>query len=269
MEIGIIGAGVVGSSLLSLFNSDVSYHVVDPAYQCSVNFEELMNYSIDILFICLPCITEPDGSIDVLDLENYLTQLTLIDFTGIVVIKSTLVPFYLKKFNKKFDTLNLIYSPEFIRMAHVEYDSSHPIMILIAGDNDAIKYKLEWFYISHTDIFRPNIVKCDFSTASLIKYFINSWLATKVTFMNEFNELFNASETESTWDEFIQILGNDNRIGKSHMQVPGPDKKLGFGGSCFPKDTQALLAYAQHNDIKMKVLDAAVEKNNDIQITSS
>ena len=103
--------------------------------------------------------------------------------------------------------------------------------------------------------------KVDLSTASLIKYTINSWLATKVVFFNELYKLQKASSSAVSWVQFTDMLTRDPRVGNSHMKVPGPDGEFGFGGHCFPKDTEALINYAQSKNIKLSLLEKAVSKN--------
>ena len=112
------------------------------------------------------------------------------------------------------------------------------------------------------DKYLQEIGKVDLITASLIKYTINSWLATKVTFFNELHELHEASGSMSDWESFTEMLSNDPRMGNTHMQVPGPDGKKGFGGHCFPKDTEAFLHYANKKNTDLSVLKKAVSKNN-------
>ena len=92
--------------------------------------------------------------------------------------------------------------------------------------------------------------------ASFVKYAINTFLATKVTF---FNQLYDAvSQTSANFNKIISVVGADPRIGHSHAKVPGFDGKRGFGGACFPKDTAALLNYTD----KMSLLEKVIEINN-------
>ena len=97
--------------------------------------------------------------------------------------------------------------------------------------------------------------------ASLIKYSINSWLATKVTWFNELYKLHQASGSHSTWEQFIDMVTRDTRIGNSHMQVPGPDGQFGFGGHCFPKDTKAFLYYSKLKKNELKLLQKTIDLN--------
>ena len=105
----------------------------------------------------------------------------------------------------------------------------------------------------------------DISSASLVKYTINTFLASKVIFFNEMHEVFNKLKSNDSWELFIKTLSLDKRIGKSHMDVPGHDGKKGFGGACFPKDTSALLKYAQDIGVDLDVLKIAINKNNKIR----
>ena len=100
----------------------------------------------------------------------------------------------------------------------------------------------------------------------MAKYIINTFLATKVIFMNEMAQLAEASGLR--WDTIRHLIALDERrFGNSHTQVPGPDGQYGFGGACFPKDTAALLRYADQLDIPLNVLDAAVKKNTLLRLT--
>ena len=99
----------------------------------------------------------------------------------------------------------------------------------------------------------------------MLKYIINSFLATKVVFMNEMNQL--ADKHNYEWRRMEQFLKMDQRIGLSHMKVPGPDGFFGFGGGCFPKDTEAFINYAKTFDLSLNVLDAAVKKNTLLRLT--
>ena len=83
--------------------------------------------------------------------------------------------------------------------------------------------------------------------------------------MNELYQL--ASATGLDYNKIVTMIKSDERIGRSHMQVPGPDGSFGFGGACFPKDTAALLKYAESLNIPLNVLDAAVKKNTLLRLT--
>ena len=91
----------------------------------------------------------------------------------------------------------------------------------------------------------------------------NCFLATKVSFLNEMKQI--SEKCGADWDVAIKGFLMDSRIGQSHYQVPGPDGEPGFGGHCLPKDTEALLNYADKKNIKMSVLRKAVQTNKKIR----
>jgi UDPglucose 6-dehydrogenase len=83
--------------------------------------------------------------------------------------------------------------------------------------------------------------------------------------MNELYQLHKTSGAKTSWDQFTDMLQRDKRIGDSHLRVPGPDGQFGFGGHCFPKDTEGLLSYADKNKVNLSVLSKAVEFNDHIR----
>ena len=87
---------------------------------------------------------------------------------------------------------------------------------------------------------RGNIEITDSKTAEMVKYFTNTFLATKVSFANEMKMI--CDELRIDYDKVVEYSICDKRLGKSHWAVPGPDGKLGFGGSCFPKDLNAMIS---------------------------
>ena len=104
-----------------------------------------------------------------------------------------------------------------------------------------------------------SIIKTNYQTAELIKYMNNCFFATKVSFLNEMYMI--AEKSGADWDMAVEGFIRDGRIGHSHLAVPGPDGKFGFGGSCFPKDMQAIISYAKTLGIDLKTLSGAWETN--------
>jgi UDPglucose 6-dehydrogenase len=90
-------------------------------------------------------------------------------------------------------------------------------------------------------------------TAALYKYMMNSYLATKVTFMNDFKNLADAEGVDIK--DLKYLAGHDDRIGYTHMDVPGPDGQYGWGGGCFPKDIAAIITEAIDLKVDFELLD--------------
>ena len=157
-----------------------------------------------------------------------------------------------------------IYNPEFLREKHANQDFIESKLIVF-GENNTSAKKLEEIYRDHSKCICTDYIYTDAIAASLIKYTINSFLATKVTFFNELNSLFNQSGTEESWDNFILAIANDPRIGNSHMQVPGHDGRLGFGGACLPKDSNAFNIYSEEVGEPLSLLKKVIKTNNKIR----
>ena len=104
-----------------------------------------------------------------------------------------------------------------------------------------------------------SIIKTDYESAELVKYMTNTFFATKVSFLNDMKLL--CDKVDGNWDDVLEGFVRDGRVGHSHLSVPGPDGKLGFGGSCFPKDIQAIINLGNDLDLDMSVLKGAWKTN--------
>ena len=160
---------------------------------------------------------------------------------------------------------NLIYNPEFLREKHAHYDFINSNLIVIGGDDKDSMDLIESFYRNCTKCKCTDYIRTDLTTASILKFTINSFLATKVSFFNEVNQVFKRANAKDSWENFIKYLSKDNRLGGSHMSVPGHDGKLGFGGACLPKDSIAFNKYANSHKLKLNVLTSAISVNNSIR----
>lgn len=260
LNLGIIGKGFVGSAVANGFDKDCEQIIVDPKYTDNT-IEDV--FDCKLIFVCVPTPVAEDGSCDVSIAKNVLTELNRLQYKGVVVIKSTIIPDYLHEFKKAYD-LKIVYNPEFLTEANADEDFKNPPFQVFGGkwrDCEVV----EKAYLRYSSVRIVPTFKVDLTTASLLKYTINSWLATKVTFFNELKELHELGSSMVSWEQFTDMLSRDERIGNSHMQVPGPDGEPGFGGHCLPKDTEALLNYANKKNIKMSVLRKAVSTNKKIR----
>lgn len=262
LNIGIVGYGFVGGSVGNGFHHpSVHIVVVDPKIS-DRTLTDCMER--DIIFICVPTPPNENGSIDVSIADSVLKELSDLSYAGIVVIKSTIIAEQLMRFQKDYNNLRLVYNPEFLTEANAHWDFCNPAMQILGGEWEDCEY-VEQAYVKLSNVKVVPTFKTDIASASLLKYTINSFLATKVIFMNELRNLHEASGAETTWEQFTDMLTRDTRIGGSHISVPGPDGYFGFGGHCFPKDTSALLHYANSLGVDMSVLEQAVNKNKEVR----
>jgi UDPglucose 6-dehydrogenase len=162
---------------------------------------------------------------------------------ALVIVKSTVPGYKLEKIKEECTNLRIVYNPEFLTEKNYINDFVNPPMHVFGGvnaDTDAV----EKLYNQHSQCEPCPVFRTDLVTASMVKYCINSFLATKVTFMNEMYDVLKAAKG-ADWQTFTKIIAHDPRIGKTHMRVPGNDGQRGYAGSCFPKDTSALAWFAR------------------------
>jgi nucleotide sugar dehydrogenase len=260
MKIGIIGFGFVGKALHYGLKEDVNSIEIDP--KLNTNIEDLKNHKPDIVFICLPTPMNDDGSQNIDIVNNVISEINKFDSNLLIVVKSTILPKYVEEISKI--CKNLVINPEFLRENYAEEDFINSEIIIFGGEEENCK-KLSSFYTNHTNCICKEHIITDDKSASLIKYTINSFLALKVIFFNEMKSVFKNLNTETEWSDFINALSKDKRIGSSHMNVPGPDGRYGFGGPCFPKDVSALVEYSEEIGHELSLLKKANAINNNIR----
>jgi UDPglucose 6-dehydrogenase len=148
----------------------------------------------------------------------------------------------------------VVSNPEFLREGAAIQDFKHPDRIVVGADDDRARRLM-------AEIYRPlylnkaPLLYTGRRTAELIKYAANAFLATKITFINEIADL--AEKVGADVQEVARGIGLDNRIGSKFLH-PGP----GFGGSCFPKDTRALLKTGQDYEVPLRVVEAVITAND-------
>ena len=259
--IGIVGLGFVGSAIASAMEGAVNLKLVDKdPNKGTHSYSDLMD--CEAIFVCVPTPMNDDGACNTSILEEVLSNLQ--NYTGVIISKCTAPPNVYLRLSKFYP--NLVHSPEFLTAAQAKTDYITGKFAIIGGTVGAYMRDAERVI----RIGQPQLTTvshCSIDEAALAKYAINSFLAIKVVFMNELYQL--ATETDVNFDVISNLMKLDPRLGNSHMNVPGNDGNLGFAGMCFPKDTAALLKYAEQQGTTMNVLDAAVKKNILLRLTES
>ena len=256
-RIGIIGMGVVGnavaesyknhSHIASLYKRDTKYPNMYGA-----TYEELK--TCDGIFVCVPSPSTGNGEYDTEPIRSVLAELQ--DYHGVIISKVTLTPDVYRELQQRHR--NLVHVPEFLTAAKPTQDYMEAKFMIVGGSASAYIREAEMLIkLSHGGNMAFH--RCSIEEAAMTKIAINSYLATKVIFMNELHAL--CQNNNIKYDTVAALMRRDHRIGNSHMVVPGPDGDYGFGGMCFPKDTAALLEFAERCDVDLGVLQSAVEKN--------
>ncbi len=260
IKLGIVGHGFVGKAVDEGFKRNVEKFVVDPIYKTSIN--DLVKFNPDFIFVCLPTPMLKSGDQDSSILLEVFSELNEKARSIPKILKSTILPNTLMEIFNACD--NVLYNPEFLREKHANEDFENSPFVILAGEND-LSLTVEKLYVNNSSCKTKNFIHIDPVSASLIKYSLNSFLATKVIFFNQIKKIFDASNAEINWTEFTEILASDSRVGSSHMEVPGHDGKKGFGGACFTKDTAALFKYSEEVGEHFSLLASTININNSIR----
>jgi len=239
MMIGIIGYGMVGRAVSYGFTK-VDQLISDPKYN-DLTIEYMCSKDPEAIFVCVPTPTD-DSNYAVL--KSVLDTLKKLNYRGIVVVKSTVLPGHLEDYD-------IVYNPEFLSRATANEDFVNPPMLIIGGKRGPELLEL---YNKYSDVTTDKIFMVDVKTASLIKYVMNTFYAVKVTYMNEMYDI--AQQLGVEWNSVAAVLANHPWMGTHHFQVPGPDGERGFGGPCLPKDSEALT-----NAFNVKLLNTVLELN--------
>jgi UDPglucose 6-dehydrogenase len=220
--------------------------------------------SSDIIFIAVGTPSDKDGDVDLrFVVEAVRTVAMAMDGYKVIVNKST-VPIGTGRLVKELVSLTLsergvnfgfdvVSNPEFLREGSAVYDFSHPDRVVIGAESErarrAMNEVYRVLYLNETPFVETNL-----ETAEMIKYAANSFLALKITFINEIANL--CEKVGANVQQVASALGKDGRISPKFLHA-GP----GFGGSCFPKDTRALADMGRKNDERVTLIEAAIAAN--------
>ena len=270
-KIGVVGNGFVGGAVKFGFSPQVGCDAEVRVYdknpiKSTHTLEETVNES-DFIFLSVPTPANEDGSINLDILTDALNDIDDVsEKDNYILIRSTVVPGTTWALQEKFSNLNLLFNPEFLTERSANFDFINQGRFII-GSGDSYKSALgsELFSKLIRDRFGDcvAILETTYETAEMIKYMNNCFFATKVSFLNEMYQI--AQKCEVNWKQAIDGFVADGRIGHSHLNVPGPDGKFGFGGSCFPKDIQALKNFAESIGVNPSVLAAVWRKNLEVR----
>ena len=208
-----------------------------------------------IVFLCLPTPQGDDGSADLSYIETAAKQIGKHLLPGTVVVNKSTVPvgsniLVAQWLNR--DDVYVVSNPEFLRQGTALHDFLHPNRIVVGGNNAEAVEKVANLYAS---VDAP-ILRMNAASAESLKYAANSFLATKLTFVNAIADICELVGADIF--DVVEGLGMDPRIGSEFLK-PGP----GWGGSCFPKDTRALVKIAEGNGYDFALLRGVIQTNDE------
>lgn len=272
MNIGIVGKGFVGTAVFEGMSSHFNVLAWDKnkGWETNANFDGincenyaqcLIDNNSNPIFVCVPTPMLPTGECDTSIVESIVKDFNDIATKPLVlVIKSTVSPGTTSHLNAKYKNVSICFNPEFLTEANSINDFKNQDRIVIGGPLSATIVAKAMFNASYPHV---PVIETDSTTAEMIKYTTNCFLATKVSFANEIKQICDSLEID--YNQVIAGATKDKRLGTSHWQVPGPDGKCGWGLSCFPKDLNALIYKAKKLGIETTMLEATWNKNLEVR----
>jgi|TARA_R110000824_G_scaffold158724_1_gene332732 UDPglucose 6-dehydrogenase len=260
--VGVIGQGFVGRALKEEFSQYYAINTYDKFLDgiCTHGSIVSLCEASDVVFVCVPTPMKKDGSCDISIVEQVCSEAVAAGDNHFIVIKSTVTPGTTDYLNDKLGTNKIVFNPEFLTERFASNDFKNTNRVILGGDILATT-ALKQFY-SH--VF-PNVkvIKTEPTVAEYVKYLSNCFLTVKVSVANEFAKLCEAQGVD--YDKVTEYANFDPRLGDTHWVVPGPDGKMGFGGSCFPKDLNSIIALANKLGTPCHTMSGAWETNLEVR----
>ena len=261
MNIGIVGNGFVGGAVANGM-SNASVKVYDRDINRSTHkYDEVVH--CDFVFVCLPTpmTSVEGGDCNLSIIEDFFATLPQ-DCEGTFIIKSTVPVGTTDSLCEKHPHLKIVHNPEFLTAVNAKEDFLNADRHVVGGDVELLPPVVELYEKLYPDI---PVYTMKSKESECVKYFANCFLASKLMVFNEMRLLCEALE-DVNYETIIEGVVSDRRIGNSHCYVPGPDGEYGFGGTCFPKDINALIRTMEENGINPMVLNSVWEQNKQVRL---
>ena len=257
VEINPKRLGSLNSGVLPIFEPGLDIELVDSLKSGRLSLTESIEEAAEtsrMFFVCVPTPQDDNGAADLKYVIAASKQIADCASPGsVIVIKST-VPVGTGEMLRKTIDRNDIYfasNPEFLREGSALMDFMEPDRIVVGADTPEVSQRI---FALYENIHAPK-VSTSVKSAELIKYAANAYLASRLSFVNDLAAL--CEQVGADVDDVVSGMGSDSRIGSRFLH-PGP----GWGGSCFPKDTRALISVAESNGISLGVVGAAIQSND-------
>jgi nucleotide sugar dehydrogenase len=256
-KIGIVGYGFVGKAVEYGFKEGNEILIYDK-FLPSTPLEEVVKKS-EVIFVAVPTpMTKEYKKIDLSIVEDVTAEIVKLarknKVEPIIVLKSTIVPGTTRRLSKENKYPRMAFNPEFLTEANYLEDFVHADRVVVGADNNEVK---QWVVDLYRATFPKTLIfETDPTSAEVVKYMANTYLAVKVIFANEMFDL--CEKLGVNYDEMKKMVVADHRIYDSHLGVTAT---RGFGQKCFPKDTVALLGLAHELGVDLSVIEAAWKKN--------
>jgi len=241
----IVGFGVVGQALAEVLSKPIIY---DPPKKMG-SLKKLNN--AEVIFICVPTAYKNKCDISLVD-----KSISILTGNKIVVIKSTVVPGTTEKMQKKYPQHKILFNPEFLTANNSKKDMKKPDRQIVGYVNDEYELARDILDILPKAPYEAIVSATE---AEMIKYYTNTFLALKVAYANQVYDL--CQKIGIDYEIVKKGLLADHRIGKTHLDI-FVDGLRGFRGACLPKDSKALVKFAEQKRVKFNILKEAIKYNN-------
>lgn len=281
--IGIVGHGFVGEAIEKGMKHAFKVLIYDPykypmqtedaadlnsktenfgGLSIIANLDELTKRA-EFIFVAVPTPMNIDGSSSTKLVDTVVAQIAEFGRKNVIIIKSTVPPGTTERLHREFagNLAGVVFNPEFLTEANYIEDFKNQKRIILGCEDDDVKSRVKAMY--QRAYPKVPTVKTNPTIAEMVKYTTNCFLATKLSFANEIYQVCEALDID--YDKVIEYMLYDDRIGKSHWAVPGPDGQVGWGLSCFPKDLNALMSVARRLGVDPKVMSAVWRKNLEVR----
>lgn len=258
IKIGIAGVGVVGSAVKNYFKT-AGFEIFLYDKGKKLGSAEEINKA-DVVFVCVPTPYLKNKGFDISYVKEVCKNLS---GKKIVVIKSTVVPGTTEKMQKEFSQHKFLFNPEFLRESASAHDMKHPDRQIVGYTKKSRSVAKKILDILPSAPYKKIMIATE---AEMVKYFSNTWLATKVIFANQMYDL--CEKIKINYDNVADAAGADSRIGKSHLKIFHGGYR-GYSGKCFPKDIRALIEFAKKQKVDFKLHELVEKINNELMQTQN
>ena len=249
-KVGIVGYGHVGKAMKELFEDAIVYD--EPL---AIGNKEEIN-ACDAAFVCVPTPANSDGSCNTDIVEKTISWLE----TPVIILRSTVYVGFTDSMAQKYGK-EIVFQPEYYgeTVSHPYSDLKKRSWLTFGGSKKGINLAI----CVYKDVVNSSVVihQASAKEAELAKYMENSFFATKVSFCNEFYDI--AKGLGVDYNVVRELWLADERIGRYHTFVY--EHNRGFGGSCLPKDTAAIINQSEQNGIDVSLLKSVIEKNTSLK----
>jgi len=264
-KLSVIGLGVVGSAIYETFQKKIKGTTTINGYDKYKNggignLNDCLNS--EVIILCLPT---PYSSIkkdyDLDPIEDVLSSLNMLEFNGLVVIKSTINPGTSELLSNKYGSLNIIHNPEFLTARNAQKDFENQNQIVLGKtescDNEKFLNFIEFYKILWPD---SKISVCNSGESELMKLGCNTFYSVKIQY---FTELYLICKKQNLdFEKVKNMMISNNGISPNYTNIPGHDGSISYSGMCFPKDTNALCSHMKKNNLPSYVLEATIKERN-------